>query len=279
MNFKQYIIESEIEELKIKLKDSEDYLKAPNGKKSNLPEKQWLMVRTYSFKKWFGDWEASKESASKILDENGEPLIVYHGTDKKFNEFVFKGEKLTALGVGFYVTPSITKAKQYGSNIMKLFINAKNVLNWGELSKADKDKIIKTLNDMKIDKNLIAGYGKKMEKRFPKSERNESKKFFDEMKELTKDYFHDRAKAKVEKDGDYFVISWMTPSFDGATTENLLALIQQYHNDFASFNGYDAVRYMDEIAVFDANQLKSIDNKGTFNKSSNNINESEKTPY
>ena len=34
------------------------YEKAPNGKKSNLTEEQWVLVRTPAFKKWFGDWEA-----------------------------------------------------------------------------------------------------------------------------------------------------------------------------------------------------------------------------
>lgn len=32
------------------------FMKAPNGKKSNLNERQWLQVRTKAFKKWFGDW-------------------------------------------------------------------------------------------------------------------------------------------------------------------------------------------------------------------------------
>lgn len=31
---------------------------APNGKRSNLNKRQWIQVRTASFKKWFGDWEA-----------------------------------------------------------------------------------------------------------------------------------------------------------------------------------------------------------------------------
>lgn len=33
------------------------YLKAPNGKESNLNPKQWAQVRTKAFKEWFGDWE------------------------------------------------------------------------------------------------------------------------------------------------------------------------------------------------------------------------------
>ena len=56
------------------------YLKAPNGKASNLNERQWIQVRTKAFKDWFGDWENNPENASKVVDENGEPMAVYHGT-------------------------------------------------------------------------------------------------------------------------------------------------------------------------------------------------------
>lgn len=38
-------------------KANDTYMKAPNGKPTNLSEKQWAQVRTKAFKKWFGDWE------------------------------------------------------------------------------------------------------------------------------------------------------------------------------------------------------------------------------
>lgn len=38
-------------------RDSEGNLLAPNGKKSNLTERQYAQVRTKAFKDWFGDWE------------------------------------------------------------------------------------------------------------------------------------------------------------------------------------------------------------------------------
>ena len=60
---------------------------APNGKPSNLTPFQYKQVRTPEFKNWFGDWENDQENASKVVDENGEPLVVYHGTGYKFNEF------------------------------------------------------------------------------------------------------------------------------------------------------------------------------------------------
>ena len=46
-----------------------------------------LYVRTKNFKKWFGDWENDAENSSKIVDENGEPLVVYKRTAGKVNVF------------------------------------------------------------------------------------------------------------------------------------------------------------------------------------------------
>ena len=35
----------------------EGYMKAPNGKPTNLSERNWVLVRTPNFKKWFGNWD------------------------------------------------------------------------------------------------------------------------------------------------------------------------------------------------------------------------------
>ena len=57
------------------------WLKAPNGKPTKLTKHQWLAVRTPNFINWFGDWLNDPEHASKVVDDNGEPRVVYHGTD------------------------------------------------------------------------------------------------------------------------------------------------------------------------------------------------------
>lgn len=59
---------------------SEKTLLALNGKPSNLTPEQYAQVRTPEFKAWFGDWENDPANASKVVDENGEPLVVYHGS-------------------------------------------------------------------------------------------------------------------------------------------------------------------------------------------------------
>lgn len=69
--------------------NTDQWLKAPNGKDTNLTEDQWVTVRTDAFKNWFGDWENDPENVSKVLDENGEPLVVKHWTmeDVDFDTF------------------------------------------------------------------------------------------------------------------------------------------------------------------------------------------------
>lgn len=49
--------------------------------KKVIPEK----AKCYSpnFFNWFGDWINDPENSSKVVDENGEPLVVYHHTDNK----------------------------------------------------------------------------------------------------------------------------------------------------------------------------------------------------
>ena len=63
------------------------YLKAPNGADTNLTPEQWALVRTKNFLRWFGDWINDPENASKVVDENGEPMVVYHGGSSTFNRF------------------------------------------------------------------------------------------------------------------------------------------------------------------------------------------------
>ena len=138
-------------------RDSEGNLLAPNGKKSNLTERQYAQVRTKAFKDWFGEWENPEQiektittgwevssanewldgstviqrgnsyfyvnddgvnieitkkdyddfnngkhimlnkkeetikitdsNYSKVLDENGEPLVMYHRSDDNISIF------------------------------------------------------------------------------------------------------------------------------------------------------------------------------------------------
>lgn len=112
-------------------RDSEGNLLAPNGKKSNLTERQYAQVRTKAFKDWFGDWENNPNEASKVVDKNGEPLVVYHNTPFEFNG-IFDMEHKSRIApwtsepfghVGTQETANTIKGTQYA-----LFANIKNPL-------------------------------------------------------------------------------------------------------------------------------------------------------
>lgn len=66
---------------------------------------------------------------SKVRDEKGNLLTVYHGTDKIFTEFRNKYiQHGRAITDGYYLTLDKTNASEYGSKIMELYANIKNPL-------------------------------------------------------------------------------------------------------------------------------------------------------
>lgn len=54
--------QKQYEEVKSKYMGTPLWMKAPNGKRTNLTEEQWVRVRTANFKRWFGDWEMLAEA-------------------------------------------------------------------------------------------------------------------------------------------------------------------------------------------------------------------------
>ena len=137
-----------------KAKKDGTFMKAPNGNPTNLTEKQWVQVRTKAFKDWFGDWERVAKSklgnnigdidiseiinednsinnVSKVVDENGEPLVVYHRSPNKFNTFDVNKIGTTTdpgqYGKGFYF--SVENDRAEGNYIYGVFLNIRNPYN------------------------------------------------------------------------------------------------------------------------------------------------------
>ena len=83
----RFSLKAEKEKIVADAKANGTYMTAPNGEKTKLDAEQWATVRTTNFKNWFGDWENDPENASKVVDENGEPMVMYHYTDENFTIF------------------------------------------------------------------------------------------------------------------------------------------------------------------------------------------------
>ena len=95
------------------------------------------------FKRWFGDWENDPANASKVVDENGEPLVVYHGSPaidiESFDRSKDISDKSGLKEVGTYFSTNPELAEEYA----KKDINIEYIEAY-EKSKEDKRK---KLND------------------------------------------------------------------------------------------------------------------------------------
>lgn len=67
-------------------------------------------------------WENDSQNSSKVLDINGEPLVCYHRSSKKFdpNNVPYM---IGWLGTGFYFSDNKNSFKEYGKFILQCFLN------------------------------------------------------------------------------------------------------------------------------------------------------------
>ena len=139
-----YRNEDEMDRIISEAKQDGTYMKAPNGNPSRLDERQWVQVRTKPFKDWFGDWENHPDKASKIVDENGEPKVMYHGGVQGIDIFLppksiprkYAGLHSTVFNrrnqEGIYFINSRKVAKQYAeayrkeAKVYEVFLNIRN---------------------------------------------------------------------------------------------------------------------------------------------------------
>ena len=82
-------------------------------------------VKTPEFKSWFGK--------SKVVDSEGQPLVVYHGSPNEFTEFSydFTGQQGRSEGAGFYFTDDKGTAEGYGKGgtVFEVYLNIKKPMN------------------------------------------------------------------------------------------------------------------------------------------------------
>lgn len=157
-----------------------------------------------NFYKWFGD--------SKVVDEEGRPLVVYHGTKEEFDAFDKSKQKRSLLGRGFYFTDSVAWAKQFISPI-----------SWKNIK--DNDKRIMPL--YLVMKNPY----------------------------ITDEINNDSQKLQEQ-------------GYDGIIVKN-------HDIDYLRKNpdaDIDSIPVRDyTYVIFEPNQIKSVDNQGTFDEGTDNI--------
>lgn len=152
--------------------------------------KEWKEKGTDSsyFKKWFGD--------SKVVDESGKPLVVYHSSNNLFK--IFDNNKIKN-GKGFWFSSDKDYSKEHGNNLYPVYL-----------------KVEKLFDIDKQDDNIG--------------------KYTDNPEDLIN---NKQVQEKLQKDG-----------YDGIV-----------------FDKNEGRTYI----VFNPEQIKSVDNRGTFNENNPNI--------
>jgi len=88
-------------------------------------------IYSKEFKDWFGDWENDEKNSSKVVDDSGKPLVVYHGTNFNFDVFdmSYNGKNYNdnASKIGIFFTTNKDDAKFYGKNVKSFYLNLKRI--------------------------------------------------------------------------------------------------------------------------------------------------------
>ncbi len=212
---------------------------------SPVNRKYMEQTETRQFKRWFGDWQNDPAHASKVVNEDGTPKVMYHGTSKGgFNVFNTYGSNFGLFGIGSYFTDNPDVAQSYtqkgkGNNpqVYAVYLDIRNPI------------------DMDADAN-ISEWKKTL--RDASSYFNGCKTNEDCFKAL-KEYCQDEMMYKYEAE-EYITDAIKAMGYDGIT-----------HIGGGRYNKNDATRHRVFIA-FDPEQIKSAtDNIGTFDRNNPDI--------
>lgn len=239
------------------------------------------VVDTPEFKAWFGD--------SKVVDEEGKPRVVYHGTVKSFNKF--SENKLGSKSdhpvskLGFYFDETSRGAAEYAKgtkgNIMPVYLSINNpyeisasnfIKNWLEYGRESYEKAIEKIKDkfegtdFQIEfsgwDEFIRNQGDEISREFLPQSLQIALDKFDESKEKYENYdwrdlFDSNELASKVK---AFKQTLVKKGYDGIII----------HPDFLQGDEWPELQNKQYIAFY-PNQIKSVFNRGTFDPNNPNI--------
>lgn len=232
------------------------------------------ITQSKQFIRWFGDWQNSPAKASKAVDNNGEPLVLYHQTGKEFTTFDTKqkgsGEFDSEMPTGIFMKPTNNDIGVGGNIQMPLYASIKNPLIVNNRSELVKfyDKNVQGYTKAKsaidsVNKEYKAKFNEEM-----KRENEEYQKLWNAKKngEISEEEYQ----KSISRDAlDEIMEEWENKVNEAS--HNAKALIDDYfknsnydgvivNNDVGSFG-----RSTKTFIAFENTQVKSAtDNIGTF---------------
>ena len=238
------------------------------------------VLKSRQFIRWFGDWQNSPETASKVVNEDGTPKAMYHQTGASFTVFNTNSEAAGKFDsdtpVGMFFKPTEKDIGIPGRKQMKVYLNARNILEFNNRDDIHSYwiKNVEGYSELQKEHDNI-------DSRFQK-EYNEAEEIGDRWYE---EHYEDMVSGKITDEEAEKAINGeldkILDRWEKATKplrRKMKTLITEYirNSDYdgihlkydGSGNGVDVETYI----VFSPNQIKSAtDNIGTFDGSNPDI--------
>ena len=185
------------------------------------------VIMSQSFKNWFGDWQNNPEDASKVVDKNGFPMIVHHGSPKFIGDKFDKSKIGHSMNYGekgvFCTTQDMSWAKRFSypaskgslsftvkldyskpGDILSGFLNLRHPLDFLHLTEQD----VKNMWEMSKESHQAQGF---------KDWGNEEdyKKWIKDLKELNQIKNHQLMKFDLCKGFENFADRLKKYGYDG----------------------------------------------------------------
>jgi hypothetical protein len=158
-----------------------------------------------------------------VVDEGGEPLRVYHGTDATFDEFKPGVDNRNYGPSGFYFTPDRSYAQGYGEHV--------------------KEAHLRIENPAKPDMPVPKGFVQEIQEAF-------GRELFKDNRPITDKTFGDLGEAI-----DFISVAGGPEEQDALRKEITRALEKR------GFDGYDAREFGDEIVAFRPDQIRTLEQR------------------
>lgn len=230
-----------------------------------------------NFWRWFGD--------SKVVDEQGRPLVVYHQTSETFNTFERGRDKAGKYDYetpgGFFFKSSDRNIGIAGNIQMPVYLKAEKTItfdNRQQLQKYWSENIDGYADLLKQYQNVDKDYNARVDN------------IESDMDKAIDDLENSESYKNATDAQQYQMRSDLMDSFDSTAlfdewrnaANKIAEQMKQLVNDYVSANNIEMVKLendsgaigkktTDSFIVFEPTQIKSVDNRGTFSSDTGNI--------
>ena len=238
------------------------------------------VTQSQQFKRWFGDWQNHPESASKVVNADGTPMVVYHQTDADFTVFNTSNQRAGKLDTdtptGMFFKPTDQDIGISGEKQMAVYLNARSMLELKNREEAHSYWMKNIPQYAELQEQYDA-VDKKYNARYENAEAESDAWYEKHYDELVSGQISDAEAMQImDAPLDKILAEWKSKTEPIAIRQKELitAYMQQSQYDGlhllydGSRNGVDVETYI----VFSPTQIKSAtDNIGTFDGSNPDI--------